>query len=80
MDFETISIDAEATFDQRGVRLIEETEVPYPKIRLTLNVRSSASEAEIDQLRTDLQRFCPLAKIIRNAGTEIEEIWNVERV
>jgi len=80
IEFETLSIDAEATFDRRGVMLAEEIEVPYPKIRLTINARTSASEEQIAQLQSDLGRFCPLAKIFRKAGTEVEEIWNLERL
>jgi putative redox protein len=79
IEYETVSINAEASFDNRGTRLLEEIEVPYPKIQLTINVKTPASDEEMERLRSDLQRFCPLAKIIRNAGTEIEEIWNVQR-
>ncbi len=79
IQYETVSIDAEATFDRRGTQLLEEIEVPYPKIQLTINVKTPASDEEMEQLKSDLQRFCPIAKIIRNAGTEIEEIWNVEK-
>jgi putative redox protein len=79
IEYETVSINAEASFDNRGTRLLEEIEVPYPKIQLTINVKTPASDEEMERLKSDLQRFCPLAKIIRNAGTEIEEIWNVQR-
>ena len=79
IEYETVSIDAEATFDRRGVGLLEEIEVPYPKIRLVIRVKTRASGEEMERIQSDLQRFCPIAKIIRNAGTEIEEIWNVER-
>ena len=79
IEYETVSINAEASFDNRGTRLLEEIKVPYPKIQLTINVKTPASDEEMERLKSDLQRFCPLAKIIRNAGTEIEEIWNVQR-
>ena len=79
IQYETVSIDAEATFDRRGTQLLEEIDVPYPKIQLTINVKTPASDEEMEQLKSDLQRFCPIAKIIRNAGTEIKEIWNVEK-
>ena len=79
IEYETVSIDAEAIFDRRGTQLLEEIELPYPKIQLTINVKTPASDEEMERLKSDLQRFCPLAKIIRNAGTEVEETWNVER-
>ncbi len=79
IEYETVSINAEAIFDRRGTQLMEEVEVPYPKIQLSISVRTPASDEQMEQLKSDLQRFCPLAKIIRNAGTEIEELWNVEK-
>ena len=79
IEYETVTINAEATFDRRGTQLLEEIDVPYPKIRLSINVRTPASYEQMAQLKADLRRFCPLAKIIRNAGTEIEEIWTVEQ-
>ncbi len=79
IEYETVTINAEATFDRRGTQLLEEIDVPYPKIRLSINVRTPASYEQMAQLKADLRRFCPLAKTIRNAGTEIEEIWTVEQ-
>ena len=72
-----MSIDAEASFDRRGTQLLEEIEVPFPKIRLVINVVTDANETEIEKVKADLRRFCPVAKVFRNAGTQIEEVWNV---
>ena len=79
VQFEAMSIEAESTFDRRGTQLIEEIEVPFPKIRLVINVTTNASDTEIDRVKADLRRFCPIAKVVRNSGTVIEEIWNVTR-
>src|SRR5712691_5496446 len=38
VEFKTMSISAESTLDRRGTQLIEEIEVPFPKIRLVINV------------------------------------------
>ena len=77
--FQEMSIDAEATFDRRGSSMIEEIETPFVKIRLLINVTTGASEADLDKVKADLRRFCPVSKMFRNAGTEIEEVWNVKR-
>ena len=79
VDFKNMSIDAESTFDRRGTQLLEEIEVPFQKIRLVINVTTNASEAEFEKVKTDLHRFCPVSKVIRNSGTHIEEVWNVTR-
>jgi putative redox protein len=79
VDFKAMSIEAESTLDRRGTQLLEEIEVPLPKIRLVINVTTDASEADVEKVKTDLHRFCPIAKVVRNSGTQIEEIWNVTR-
>jgi putative redox protein len=80
VEIQTMSIDAEASFDRRGTQLLEEIEVPFPKIRLVINITTRASDAQLEQVKADLHRYCPISKVIRNAGTQIEEVWNVKRV
>lgn len=79
VEFSAMSVDAEATLNRRGTRLLEEIEVPFPKIRLMINVTTDASEADMEKVKADLHRFCPVSKVVRNAGTELEEIWSVTR-
>jgi uncharacterized OsmC-like protein len=74
-----MSVDLEATFDRRGVTLAEEIAVPFPEIALTINMTSAASAAQIETLKSELAMFCPVSKVIRQSGTKITEIWNVER-
>ena len=77
IEMKDVSIDADATFDRRGAALMEEVNVPFPKITLQINLTTPNSEADIETVKTELGKFCPIAKVIREAGTEIEEIWNV---
>jgi len=30
-------------------------------------------------VNADLHRFCPISKVVRNSGMELEEVWNVTR-
>lgn len=77
--FQAMSIAAEWQHDRRGTQLVEEVEVPFPSVRLTVDVTTDASDADLEKVKTDLNRFCPLAKVVRNAGTTIEEVWTVRR-
>jgi putative redox protein len=79
VEFNAMSINAESTFDRRGTQLLEEIEVPFPKIRLVIDVTTNAGDADMERVKADLHRFCPISKVIRNSGTEIEEVWNVTR-
>ena len=33
----------------------------------------------MEKVKADLHRFCPISKMVRNSGTELEEVWNVRR-
>ena len=79
VEFKSMSISAESTLDRRGTQLMEEIEVPFPKIRLVIDVATDANEADVEKVKDDLHRFCPIAKVVRNSGTELEEVWNVMR-
>ena len=49
IELKAMTIDAESTLDRRGTQLLEEIEVPFPKIRLLIDVTTDATEAEIAQ-------------------------------
>ncbi len=79
VDVKSLEISAEAHFDRRGVTLAEEVDVPFPLIKLTFDLETSASDAQVAAMRADLARFCAVGKVIRQAGTNIEEVWNLKR-
>ena len=76
--FDSMQIAAEATFDRRGVTLQEPVEIPFPRIRLTIRVRTDADAERLERVQRDLRRFCPVSAVLRRAGTQIEEVWQVE--
>jgi putative redox protein len=79
VELKAMTIDAESTLDRCSTQLLEEIEVPFPKIRLLVDVTTDASEADLEKVKADLHRFCPISKVVRNSGTELEEVWNVKR-
>lgn len=76
---DSLKVDAEATFDRRGTALQEEVATPFPMIKLAITLSTNAGEERIARLKSDLGRFCPVSKILRQSGTKIEEIWKVTR-
>jgi uncharacterized OsmC-like protein len=76
-ELKRMSIAADVEFDRRGVTLQEDVAVPFPAITLHIDVATDASAAQMDQLRDELTMYCPLAKVIRAAGTVLTERWNV---
>jgi putative redox protein len=79
VDIKAMSIDAECAFDRRATQLQEEIEMPFTKIRLVINVTADASDDDMEKIKADLHRYCPVARVFRNSGTPIEEQWNVTR-
>jgi uncharacterized OsmC-like protein len=76
-ELKRMNIAADVEFDRRGVTLREEVAVPFPAITLTIDVATDASAAQMARLREELAMFCPLAKVVRAAGTVLTEVWNV---
>lgn len=75
MDIGHLTIDAVTDFDRRGVTLSEEIDIPFEKITLTVSADGKASTEELTRLSVEVAKFCPLSKLFRQAGTQIEEIW-----
>lgn len=79
VDITDLVIDLESRFDRRGTQLMEEVDVPFPEIALNIEMQSDADDAAIAKVKRDLQRFCPVAKVLRQAGTTITETWTIKR-
>jgi len=76
IDIGHLTIDATYSFDRRGVMLQEEVDIPFPKIVLDIKSDGSATDAELNNVSTELNKYCPVSKVFKQAGTEIEENWS----
>jgi uncharacterized OsmC-like protein len=72
-----MDVTVRATLDRRGTSLQEEVAVPFPDIALGIRFTTPASPEQVARLRADLGRFCPVAKILREAGSRIAETWDI---
>lgn len=79
VEIDDMTIAAEALFDRRGVRLEAEVEVPFPHVTLTIDITTGADDADIERVKSDLGKYCPLTKVIQNSGTTLDVVWNVAR-
>lgn len=75
VDIGQLQIDVSCEFDRRGVMLAEEIEVPFSRIVLNVVSSGTATTEQLQQVATDVAKYCPLSKLFRQAGTEIEEHW-----
>lgn len=70
-----LDITLTADFDRRGVTLAEEVAQPFSNIVMDLSVATNATPEQMETLKADLAKFCPIAKVIRNSGITITENW-----
>ncbi|MEE8435688.1 MAG: OsmC family protein [bacterium] len=77
IDIQSMNVRVEAQFDRRGVTLEEEIAVPFPEVKLIVNLTTDASPEAVEMVKTELAKFCPVSKVIRRSGTVINEEWNV---
>lgn len=80
IEIRDMSVDVEAQFDRRGVTLAEEVDVPFPEIKLTVELNTDADDKTMEALKADLHRFCPISKVIRQSGTRITETWKIRKL
>jgi len=57
------------------VTLAEEVDVPFTKITLNVQADGPATQDELNQVSKEVEKYCPLSKLFRQAGTVINENW-----
>ena len=72
----SLDIKSKTLFNKDGVSLIQEVKVPFPEITLDIAISTNASESDLVEVQKQLAMYCPIAKVIRNSGTVINENWN----
>jgi len=75
VDIGHLTFEMEVDFDRRGVLLMEEVDVPFKAIRLTVQARGSASEADLARVARETHKYCPISKLYEKAGTNLTVNW-----
>jgi uncharacterized OsmC-like protein len=75
IDIGHLSFEMEVDFDRRGVLLMEEVDVPFTAIRLTVTSDGPASQEELEKVGTETDKFCPIGKLYSQAGTDLSVVW-----
>lgn len=75
VDLGDVTIDADCKFDRRGVLMEEEIDVPFLQITLTVRCDSSASQDDLARVGEETAKFCAIAKLFGQAGTDLTVNW-----
>ena len=70
-----MDIQLSAKFNRRGTMLEEEIDVPFSQVTMDIEIDTDATEEQINMLKIDLAKFCPIAKVLRGSGVNIIENW-----
>jgi len=80
VEFSDFHIDVVAQFDRRGVTLQEEIDKPFDNIQVLIEATTDADDELIDKVKADLPRFCPVSKVLRQAGSTVTDVWTINRL
>jgi len=75
VDIGHLTFEMEVDFDRRGVLLMEEVDVPFKAVRLDVAADGPASEEELAAVARETEKFCPIAKLYEQAGTDLTVTW-----
>lgn len=75
VDLGHLDIDLVCDFDRRGVTLAEEIDVPFVALTQTVTADGTLSQDQLNEVATEVAKYCPLSKLFEQAGTELETIW-----
>lgn len=78
-EIHTMEIGLVAQFNRLGVNLLEEVQVPFPQIELTIDMTTNGTEEQVETLQRDLPKYCAVSKVISQAGTDITTEWRVNQ-
>ena len=74
-----VDFEVDAEFNRLGVTLQEDVTVPFPEILLKINLVTNATEQELDILKRDLPKFCPVSKVFVASGSNVVTDWVVSK-
>lgn len=70
-----MKVELSASFDRRGTMLMEDVEHPFSNVVMDIDVETDATPEQLEAIKVDLEKYCPVAKVFRNSGITITENW-----
>jgi len=77
--FQDFHVNVVSKFDRRGVTLQEEIDLPFDDIEIMIDVTTDADDGAMERVKADLPRYCPVSKVMRQAGSTVTDVWTVKR-
>lgn len=74
---ESLETDTTGTLDLRGFAGTADVSPHFQQLTLTLTLVTDVPEAELSELKAQVLRRCPLFNLVKDAGVDIREVWQV---
>jgi|SRR5690625_1085325 len=74
---ENVATSATGTIDLRGFAGTADVSPHFQQLTLTLTLTTAVPEAELGELKAQVLRRCPVFNLIKDAGVDIREVWDV---
>jgi hypothetical protein len=58
-------------FDPHGAQMKMEVDLIFHEIRMDVSIKSNGTPEQIEQIRTNLAKFCPVAKLFTGPVGEL---------
>ena len=53
--------------------------MPFPEIEVNIDLTTKDDEEKIEGMKSLLSKHCPISTLLRHAGTNLTENWNIIR-
>lgn len=73
--FGTMNIEMSYKFNRLGTMLAEKVDLPFDDVVLDIEVETDATDPQMEEIKDELEKFCPVAIVFRAAGMTITENW-----
>lgn len=74
-----LEMEIDGELDVRGIVGLEEIRRPIPALDLVIRFATDADDVQIEKLKDQLHRRCPVSIVFREAGIDIRETWDIKR-
>jgi len=74
--FGEMKIEMSYKFNRLGTLLQEQVDVPFNEVVLDIKVETDGTPEQVDFIKNELEKYCPVAIVFRAAGMTITENWS----
>ena len=75
LDYDELETVAEGTLDTRGRKGLADVPVHYKAVRLTIRIKTEATDKKLDRLADLVSRYCPVDSLIKAAVPDYQVVW-----